>query len=373
MLHIREIAPTRRALMDFVRFPLTLYAKDARYVPIPPWEQASALLGRHNALRANGVQCFLMAYDGQRPVGRLLAGIDFRAMRQGDEKPAYLSLFECEDNQAAADLLFDAAKAFLKGNGATVVIGPNPALYGEFGVGLLAEGFDQAPMYLSPYNPPYYPRLFEAYGFTTYHNHFAYEMPMDRLPDARYESVLARAGKRFGYRVENVNLRTDLKRRTRQIARVVAESMPPPWEALPPTYETLYRTFKHIQLGLWPDYTLMAFAGDRPVGVLIAMPDMNAVMRGLAGRIFPIGTFRMIFLRSYLRRVRTAMLYVVPEYQNKGVEAVMAHRALEAARRSGIQYAEASMVDERNLKLQLGIDKLGGKVTKVFRQYRMEL
>jgi len=66
-------------------------------------------------------------------------------------------------------------------------------------------------------------------------------------------------------------------------------------------------------------------------------------------------------------------IYVVPDFQNKGVEAVMIHRAFEAARRNGVRYAEATMVNERNLKTQLAVERVGGTVTKVYRQYRLEL
>ncbi len=373
MLHVREILPARHTLREFVRFPLILYKDDPKFVLPPVEPQVGGLLGRHNALISNGVQCFLMAYDGERPVGRLLAGIDFRVIQRLGERQGYISLFECVDDQVVANALFDAAKAFLKLNGITSIIGPSPTMYDDFGSGLLAEGFDAPPMFLSPYNPPYYARLFETAGFIKHRDYFAYDMPMERLDDSRYESVLRRAGKRFGYTVENVNLKRDLKRRSRELARVIAESTPPEWGTLPPTSEALYRELKLVQGVLWPEYVLMAYAGDRPIGLLVLVPDCNPILKGTKGRMFPVGTFRTLFTRSYIRTLRTVMLYVVPEYQNKGVETVLIHRAFEAAKANGVRRAEASMINEMNLKMRLGVEKLGGRVTKVFRQYRLEI
>jgi len=375
MLHVREIQPTRSALREFVRFPLTLYKDDPNFALPPMGPQVSGLLGRHNAIISNGVQCFLMAYDGEKPLGRLLAGIDFRAVQHLGERQGYISLFDSVNDQAVAAALFDAAKAFFKQNGITSVVGPSPAIFDDFGLGLLIQGFERAPTYLSPYNAPYYAELFEGYGFVKYRDNYAYDLPLDIVQDSRYESVLQRAGKRFGFTVErvNLNLPRELKRRSRDMARIVAESIPPEWKMQAPTSESLYREFKRVQRMLWPDYVHMAYKGTRPIGVLVVIPDLNPILRGLKGRVFPVGTFRMIFNRSYIRRLRTVMLYVVPDFQNKGVEAVMIHRAFEAARRNGVRYAEATMVNERNLKTQLAVERVGGTVTKVYRQYRLEL
>jgi len=373
MLHIREILPSRSTLKEFVRFPLTLYKDDPNFVLPPMRQQVRGLLGRHNALISNGVQCFLMAYDGEKPVGRLLAGIDFRTVQYRGIRQGYISQFECIDDQAVANVLFDAAKAFLKLNGITSIMGPVPALFDEFGLGLLIQGFNTPPTFLSPYNPPYYEALFEGYGFVKHQDHFAYDLPLDGVQDGRYESVLQRAGKRFGFSVESMNLRHDLKRKSRDMARVLAESISPERGTLAPTSESLYRELKRVQRILWPDYVYMAYKDERPIGLLVVVPDLNPILRGLNGRTFPVGTFRMMFNRSYVRRLRTVMLYVVPEFQNKGVEAVLIHRAFEAARRNGVKMAEATMVHEKNLKTQLAVERIGGKVEKVYRQYRIEI
>lgn len=373
MLHVKEIVPSHSTLGDFVGFPLTLYKGDPNYIIPSVEQQIRSLLGRHNALISNGVQAFLMAYDGDRPVGRILAGIDFRTTQAASERQGYISMFECIDDQNAANALFDAAAAFLRLNGITRLIGPNPTMFDDFGVGLLAEGFDQSPSFLSPYNPPYYLALFENAGFTKYRDHFSYDLPLDGIRDDRYESVLHRAGKRFGYTVENIDLKADLKNRSRELARIIAESTPPEWGVLPPSSETLYRELKRLRHILWPEFVQVAYAGTRPIGVMLTIPDCNPMLKGLHGHMFPVGTFRMIFMRSYIKRLRTVMLYVVPEYQNKGVEAVMIYRVIDAARQNNIYQAEASMINEKNLKIQLGVEKLGGSVTKVYRQYQKEI
>lgn len=369
MLHVREIAPSHSTLRDFVRFPLTLYKDNPSYALPSVEQQVRGLLSRHNALLSNGVQAFLMAYDGETPVGRLLAGIDYRAAQLPGKRSGYLSMFECINDQNVADALFQTAEQFFRQNGIHAVIGPTPAMFSDFGAGLLVEGFDLEPSFLSPYNPPFYPQLFEGAGFEKYHDHFSYSLPLDDIRDDRYESVLRRASKRFSYTVESINLKQDLKGYAREFARIIAESTPPEWDMAVPSADTILRELKRIKPALWQDFVLIARAGSRPIGLLFVIPDFFPLLKGLKGRMFPVGTFRMLFSRSYVKRLRTVMLYVAPDYQNKGVEATMIYRALDAARLSGIRYAEASMVNDQNLKLQLGLEKLGGSVSKIHRQY----
>lgn len=373
MLHIREITPSRTALRPFVMLPLALYRDDERYILPSINQQVDGLLGRHNALISNGVQIFLMAYDGERPVGRMLAGIDFRAAQMGGEKRGYLSMFECVEDQQVANALLSAGESFLRLNGIGAVIGPTPTLFDDFGAGLLVEGFDAMPTFLSPYNPPYYEALFEGAGYAKHRDLLSYDMKPDDMHFERYESVLHRAGKRFGYAVESVNLQRDLSEHAKEFSRIIAESTPPEWDALTPTSETLYREFRRIRRLLWPDYAYVARAGQRPVGVLLVIPDVNPLLKGLRGHMFPVGTFRTVFARGRVNRVRSVLLYVIPEYQNKGVELVMIHRAMRAAREHGVTSAEASMINEQNLKLRLGVEQLGGRVGRVYRQFRKEI
>lgn len=374
MLHVREIEPTYNGLRAFVRFPLRLYRGDPNHAQPVIGHQIRRLLGRRNATIVNGVQCFLMAFDGDTPVGRVLAGIDFRDLQRSGERRGYVSLFECVDDQSTANALFDAAKTFLKLNGITSIVGPYPAMFDDFGKGLLVEGFEAGPpALLSPYNPPYYTRLFEGYGFRKERDYLSYKMPIETFDESRYESVLVRAMQRFGYEVKNIDVHLALKKRSREIARVIAESIPAEWDILPPSAEQIFAEFKYLRYIIVPEYVIFAYAGARPVGILIAVPDYAKLLRAFRGRLLPFGWLYFLIGRGRFDRLRAVMQYVVPEYQNKGVEAAMAHRVYEAAVRNGVRVLEGSMVDERNLKGRLMLEKAGGQPDRKYRQYRIDI
>lgn len=74
--------------------------------------------------------------------------------------------------------------------------------------GLLVEGYEFQPLYMNPYNPPYYKELFENYGFQNYFNQHSF---IWRVNDSEAnKQIFARAERLYtvpGYRVENIDMK----------------------------------------------------------------------------------------------------------------------------------------------------------------------
>ncbi|MCI1753894.1 MAG: hypothetical protein LKM36_13835 [Flavobacteriales bacterium] len=69
--------------------------------------------------------------------------------------PAACGFFECIDDQASADLLFDTARDWLKAQGMEAMDGPVNLGDRNMFWGLLIENFTDLPIYGTNYNPPY--------------------------------------------------------------------------------------------------------------------------------------------------------------------------------------------------------------------------
>jgi hypothetical protein len=72
--------------------------------------------------------------------------------------------------QAAADLLLDTARDWLKAHGMEAMDGPINLGDRNMFWGLLIKNFTDPPIYGTNYNPPYYKDLLEGYGFQLYFN-----------------------------------------------------------------------------------------------------------------------------------------------------------------------------------------------------------
>ena len=156
---------TRRDLRRFVDLPWRLY--DARRHPqwVPPLRMAvhDALDRKRNPFyRDADRELFLAVRDGA-VVGRI-AAIENRAHnRFHGDRVGFWGFFECVDEQPVADALFAAAERWLAGRGLDTLRGPmNPST--NYECGLLVQGFEHRPSFMTAWNPPYYDALCTGAG-----------------------------------------------------------------------------------------------------------------------------------------------------------------------------------------------------------------
>ena len=369
MIRVEILEQNRAALRPFVMLPFQLYKDDPNWVPPMIREQLRSLC-ENDA----GPCRFFLVYDGDQPVARVMAGIDERLNERLGRKNGMISLFESAQRPDYARTALDAACAFLKEQGMDTVIGPSSFGVSHFGRGLLVQGFDGPPVLFNSYNPPYYAEYLEKCGFAKHRDYLAYFMRMDEFDQQPLEEIVPRAKKRFGFRVEHVQLTKENEEIVAQnIGRVVREAFPPEWERNVPTYGELKREIKRLSHYYRPETTVMAFAGSRPIGLVAAFPNYFEVQKKMRGRVFPVGWLYALLGKGNIHGARCNMQFVVPEYQHKGVNTAMFYEAYLGAKKLGIQWVEGSTVDETSVSSIANTEKLASHLYRVYRQYEKKL
>jgi len=371
VIHVETLEKTKKGIRDFMALPRRLYRGDPNWVPPMYGMQLRLLLGENNPL-LSGEHAFFMAYDDGRPVARVLAGVDERLNERIGEKRGYVSLFESENNLEYARAVLDAAVGYLKSLGMARVVGPNTPGFDDFSKGLLYRGFDGPPMVFNPYNPSYYNDLFTAYGFAKHRDHYAYRLFLKDFPAKDYQGLSEMAQKRFKFRVQHVDLRRGNARKlSAEVARVVDEAFPDDWELMPPTQNDIQAEMQSLFRYTKTDLIVMAYAGERPVGILVCFPDLNRLLKGSRGRLFPFGWLKLLLGR--VSAVRCSMMFVTPDYQNKAVNVAMTLSAYARAQTLGVTEVEASTIDETNLPSILATERTGAERYRTYRQYELTL
>lgn len=371
MIHVAMLEKTKRGIRDFMDLPGRLYQQDPNWVPPMYGMQLRSLLGENNPL-LSGEHAFFMAYDNGRPVARVLAGVDERLNERIGEKRGYISLFESENQLEYARAVLDAALAYLRKLGMTRVVGPNTPGFDDFSKGLLVEGFDGPPMIFNPYNPSYYATFLTEYGFVKHRDHFAYHLRLADYPSHAYEGLSELAQKRFKFRVTHVDLRkANTEKLADEVATVIREAFPDEWELLPPTQKDILDEMRALLQFTTTDLIVMAYAGERPIGILVCFPDYNRLLKASRGRLFPFGWLALLLQKP--RAVRCSMMFVTPDYQNKAVNVAMTLTAYRRAKEIGIEEVEASTIDETNLPSILATERTGAHRYRVYRQYSLQL
>lgn len=375
---IGKNAPSVRAVINsgdmkaFIKLPESLYADDPNRVPPLRAAERSAYLPGHNAVLDRSEHTLLAAWSGHAMVGRLVAYIDPQFNDHFGTRTGFFGSFECEDDEKTAKALFAAAESWFAERGIDRVRGPiNPVAECW---GLLVEGFGSPPVYLSPYNPPYYGALLEAARYARAKDLLVYEANAAKgyeIPArfSRFEAILA--ARRPSITTRMIDPRR-LGRDAEHIRNILNAGVDGNWGFVPVGREEMAAVVRDLKPILDPAAVWFVEDDGVPVGCCLGFPDINVILKETDGRLFPTGALRLLFGARRLRDYRLWGLAVLPEYQGLGLD-VLLYLRLAAALAPRKVRLEANYVLEDNLRMRNALEKLGLARIKTYRVYEKGL
>ncbi len=341
---IRRIDPTRRNLLPFVKFPITLYTDTPYYVPPLVIDEVNTLRPDKNPAFDFCRAAYFIAERNGKIVGRIAAIINDQVNTRQNEHKGRFGFFDTIDDPHVSSALLTAAEDWLRRQGMTEIVGPLgfTDLDRE---GLLTEGFQELSTMATNYNHPYYASLVEAAGYSreTEWLEFVMDVP-DSIPE-KMDRIAEIVKNRFGLSVRKFSSRAKIKKEYgREIFYLINE-----------TYDKLYG-YSHLterQIDAYIDMylglldldlvSLIVDNADTLVGVGISMPSMSRGLQKSHGKLFPIGWYHLLKgLRGKNDRVDLMLVGVKPEYQNKGVNALLFQDLIPHYIKRGYRWAESN-------------------------------
>jgi len=371
-LTIRSVA-SRRDIRRFVTFPWRIYRNDPHWVPPLIASQEARLDPAANPFWREAERALWLAERDGQPVGTIAAIVDRPRNRSLGQPIGTFGFFECVDDQAAARLLFDTAADWLRSAGMTLMRGPyNPSPADE--LGLLIEGHDTRPALLEAHTPPYYVRLVEAAGFTKYLESMAWlaQAPADaRSADDVIPPKVARvaeyARKRLNPRIRPVSI-AEWDAEVRLVCGLYNAAL----RHLPDFTPIPEAEFGHFAASfrplLDPDLALIAEVNGQPAGFALALPDLNEALRHVNGRLWPFGALKLWWHSRRLSRATFKILTTLPEFQERGLGALLVVHVARALWAKGYREADLSLTGEENEAIQRILVGLG---VRMYRRYRI--
>jgi len=363
---------TRGDRRRFLEFPWTLYRDDPNWIPPLRSHQKEVVGYRpHPFYETNQVQTYL-ATRGREVCGRIAAILNRGHIQRYGEQRGFFGFFECVDDQQVANGLFDAARQWFADQGIHSIRGPmNPSL--NYELGLLIDGFDSPPFFMMTYNPAYYARLIEGYGFHKAQDLYAYWGHVDMLPELRTKlgPLAERVIEHYGIHLRSLD-RSRFVQDVEEFLSVYNRAMSGTWGFVPMSTAEVQHVAQTLRYLIVPELTIGAEIDGKMVGVSLGMLDYNPRIRQIDGRLFPFGVFRLLRNKRQIKRVRLISTNVVPEFQRMGIGPVLLHGLVPRALQWGIEEAEFSWVMESNLLSRGSLEKGGAKITKTYRLYDWE-
>lgn len=364
---------------EFLEVPKILYKNDPNWTCPLDMEIENIFNPDRNSCFKNGDAIrWILKDDNGSLTGRIAAFYDKNKAYENTQPTGGTGFFECIRNQEAANILFDAAREWLRSHGMEAMDGP--INFGENFVywGLLIDGFIKQ-AYGMPYNFPYYRSIFEGYGFKNYFEQYTYHR-MAREPDGkivqfpdRIMKIAEWLSRRPGYSFRHFTFRekdkflNDLVDIYNAAWAVYKEDFTP----LDPAF--INETFKKAKAIIDEDIIWFAYYNDKPIAFFVLYPDLNQILENFNGKLHLWNKIRFMYYKvtHKMTRMRAFVGGVTPLYQNSGVEsAIFYHLYQVFKKKPWYKELELSWVGDYNPKMIAIYEALGAQRAKKHVTYR---
>jgi GNAT superfamily N-acetyltransferase len=317
---------------------------------------------------------YLAERDGS-VVGRI-AGVSNRLHNEThDDDVGFFGLFECVEDQAVADALLAAASGYCRARGHRSMRGPASFSTNDE-CGLLIDAFDLPATMMMAYGMPYYPRLVERAGFVKAKDLWAYQLGLEKdgaplqIPE-RLTRAARVISKRNSLRIRPANIAGDFAGEVERMKAVYNRAWERNWGFVPFTSDEIDHVAQQFRLVVVPDLMPFVEKDGQTIAFGLAMPDINSLLGdNRDGRLWPAALNLLYRIKTKrVRRGRIIALGIVPEYQGKGIDAVLYHWLWTHCVARGIVWGEAGWILEDNGPMNAGLLKMGFERYKTYRLY----
>jgi ribosomal protein S18 acetylase RimI-like enzyme len=367
-----RIVHNRKDLAEFIELPYRLYRHDPIWIPPLRSDQWNQFDPKRNPILDHCEYALFLAEDGPRILGRISAFVDRLAVDWWKAPVGLFGSFECVDDDRAAEMLLSSAQDWLAARGMKAMRGPWSFASQEWG--LVVEGFEPSPVIMAPYNPPRYNEHMRNFGLEKAKDLLVYYVDSKegyKIPE-RYIRLTSRIMEKLKIKIRSVDMR-NLERDVSHFVRLANRSISDNWGFYPVTEDegrAIARDMKPIV-----DPKLLLFAENyqgEAIGFAMALPDVNTLLKGLDGRLFPFGWLKLLIGIPRIHQYRMWALGVVPEYHGKAIDALLYRRLNELLAHREFRM-EVNYVLEDNYPMNNALKNLGVKILRRYRVYQKSI
>ena len=383
MVSIKKVEG-HRDLRNFIRFNYHLYKGNAYAVPDFLEDMLNTFNRKKNAAFEFCEADLFLAYKDDKLVGRVAAIINHKANKTWQTKNVRFGWIDFIDDIEVLKALLDTVEQWGLERGMKKIIGPlgftdmDPE-------GMLIDGFDQLSTMSTTYNYPYYPKLIEKLGYVKEVDWVERKVMVptseSQADSAKYIRVAEMSMKRY-----NLHMR-HFKNHKEIIAAADGKYIQKIFDIINRSYAELYgysqmneRQIQQYADTYLPflDTRLLAIVEDEhdePIAVGICMGSLSYALQKAHGKLFPFGWWHLMKTVYFKPAPVLDMLLigVLPEWQNKGVNALLFAEIIPVAQKMGFVWAETHVQLENNEKSQGQWAHLDCTIHKRRRCYQKDL
>ncbi|MDY3857842.1 MAG: N-acetyltransferase [Muribaculaceae bacterium] len=354
MVTVKPISTSRSDLRKFVKFGVDLYRDNPCYVPPLRTDDINTLTPSKNpAFDFCEAQSF-MAYRDGKPVGRITGIINSVENERCNSRSMRFGFLDFIDDAEVADALFKAAGDWGRSKGMDSIVGPLGFTDMDH-EGMLTFGYDEVGTMATIYNYPYYVDHMKRMGFEKEAEWHEFRMVVPPEVPEKYTRIAEIVKRRNNLRVLKYTSRKRVKKEYGEaLFNLINEAYDKLYGYCPLTprqiqyYIKMYLGILNLEL-----LTLIVDEKDQLVGVGISIQSFSAALQKSRGRLFPFGWWHLLrALRGKSDGVDLLLIAVKPEYQNRGVNALLFTDLIPYFNKNHFKFAESNPELADNAKVQ---------------------
>lgn len=346
---------TKKELKRFIRFNYELYKNNPYSVP-DLYSDMLMTFSERNAASEFCESAYFLAYKNGELVGRVAAIINRHANEAWNKKAVRFGWIDFIDDINVSRKLLETVEQWGKERGMEVIEGPL-GFTDMDAEGMLIEGFDQLSTMATIYNYPYYPKHMEQLGFGKATDWVEYKLMVPEKMPEKYHRVADIIRRKYNLHVKKLKNMKEIRKYGygQKIFDLINEAYKPLFGYSQMTqrqidqYVNMYLPIIDLKM-----VTLVEDADNNLIGVGISMPSLSRALQQAKGKYFPFGWFYLL-KDLFIKKPKVLDLLLVavkPEYQSRGVNAMLFDDLIPIYQKMGFEYGESNPELEVNTKVQ---------------------
>lgn len=330
-------ANTKKLLNEYVKFPFSLYKNHPYWVPPLIADELETLDKTKNPAFASAEAYFYLAYQNGKVVGRIAAIINWDEVNGQEKSKVRFGWWDVIDDIEVTKALLEKVYELGKKNNLEYVEGPM-GFSNLDKVGVLTEGFDEIGSMITWYNFPYYKEHLEQLGYVKEKEYLENKFSFSNVNPDFFIKANELIKKRYELKAVNFSKTKDIMPYVDKMFDLFNSSYSVLSSFVAIT-DVQKEYFKKKYIGfINPEYIKFVLdKDDNMIAFGIVMPSFSEALQKAKGKLFPFGFYHLLKAKKESKEVLFYLIGIDPEYQSKGVTAVIFNEYYKTFKEKGIE------------------------------------
>ena len=314
---------------------------------------------------------WLLEDDDGKLIGRVAAFINRNKAFNYEQPTGGMGFFECIEDSQAANLLFETSRKWLEERGMKAMDGPINFGENDNFWGLLVDGFTH-PSYGMNFNPPYYRKFFEDYGFAFYYEQVTNHLDMTKPFPERFWKIAEWVNNKKEYTFRHFTWK-EADKFLIDLKTVYDDAWQFHENFTPIKMEDMRTSMLEAKSIIVEEMIWFVYTENNPIAFLVMLPDANEILKHFNGKMNLLNKLRFVYYKKFqgFTRSRITIMGVAPKYQRSGVESgIFSQLDPVMKKHHNIHEVEFSWVGDFKPKMRQLHEAVGGRYAKRHITYR---